>query len=86
MNSIANRKLINSAQSGRRSQFVISRRQGPYMLNLYAIDAFWAETRYHPDQNQITGCRAFWSTTALAPYLALFSLPDGLNFDTDSAF
>ncbi|MDB5239645.1 MAG: hypothetical protein JWP57_270 [Spirosoma sp.] len=67
-----------------RSNFVVSRREGPYLLNLYAIDAFWVEVRYHPRLNQITGCRAFRSTVALTPYLAGFSLVDRLNMDTDS--
>ena len=67
-----------------RSNFVVSRREGPYLLNLYAIDAFWIEVRYHPRQNQITGCRGFRSTVALAPYLLGFSLADLLNMDTDS--
>lgn len=66
------------------SDFVVSRRLGPYLLNLYAIDAFWVEVRYHPRQNQITGCRAFRSTVALEPYLSGFSLADLLNMDTDS--
>ena len=67
-----------------RSNFVVSRREGPYLMNLYAIDAFWVEVRYHPGQNQITGCRGFRNTVALAPYLLGFSLADLLNMDTDS--
>jgi hypothetical protein len=65
------------------SNFVVTRRQGPYLLNLYAIDAFWVEVRYHPGQNQITGCRAFRSIDALEPYLCLFTLPDFLSCDPD---
>ena len=65
------------------SNFVVTRRQGPYLLNLYAIDAFWVEVRYHPGQNQITGCRAFGSINALEPYLSLFTLPDFFSCDPD---
>jgi hypothetical protein len=63
------------------SNFVVTRRQGPYLLNLYAIDSFYGEIRYHPGQNQITGCRAFRSIRALEPYLCLFTLPDFLSSD-----
>ncbi|HLL95302.1 MAG TPA: hypothetical protein VK404_10030 [Spirosoma sp.] len=65
------------------SQNVVNRRLGPYLLNLYLIDAFWVEIRYHPGQNQITGCCAFRSTNALEPYLCLFTLPDFLSCDPD---
>jgi hypothetical protein len=67
------------------SHFVVSRRQSPYLLNLYAIDAFWVEVRYHPGQNQIKGCRAFCSPDALEPYLWLITLPDFLSCGPDSS-
>ena len=66
-----------------RSNFVVSRRLGPYLLNLYAINAFWVEVRYHPGQNQLMGCRAFRSTDGLEPYLCLFTLPDFLSCGPD---
>ncbi|MDB5241313.1 MAG: hypothetical protein JWP57_1938 [Spirosoma sp.] len=66
------------------SNFVVNRRQGPYLLNLYAIDTFWVEVHYHPGQNQITGCRGFRSINALEPYLSLFTLPDFLSCGPDS--
>ena len=64
-------RLLETGQLGAvwvQSNFMVSRWQSPYLLNLYAIDAFWVEVRYHPGQNQLMGCRAFcspmpWSRT-----------------------
>ncbi|MDB5243229.1 MAG: hypothetical protein JWP57_3854 [Spirosoma sp.] len=80
-------KLPDEAQLNavwEQSNFVVTRRQGPYLLNLYAIDAFYVEIRCHPGQNQITGGRAFGSINALDPYLALITLPKFLSCGLDS--
>lgn len=66
------------------SNFVVSRRDGRDYLNLYAIDRFFVEIRYNPNQNQITHCRSFCSIDALEPYLFLVNLPSFLNAGPES--
>jgi hypothetical protein len=52
-----------------RSQYVVSRREGPYLMNLYAIDAFWVEVRPTPwpeSNNGVSGLSEHSGLSALS--------------------
>ena len=52
-----------------RSNFVVSRREGPYLMNLYAIDAFWVEVRPTPwpeSNNGVSGLSEHSGLSALS--------------------
>ena len=49
--------------------FLGDRFEGKYKYALYQLDGFYAEIKYHYENNSIEGLRAFRNANQLEPYL-----------------
>ena len=55
-------------------KFLVSRFDGIYAVNLYALHGFYVESYYNTHTNSIDRLRSFRSTSQLEPYLHSISI------------